>query len=271
MCRLLGCVSRERSSIRPELLEADRPLLRPDDENDSGWGMAVYPHGDGEQPTCFRSPGDATAAGDVSPAADGRGRILMAHVRKATRGGLAEENTHPFCLGEYAFCHNGTIGAQDRLMGLPDGSGPRGRTDSERLFHRLLREVDPDPDRVVAGLRRAVAAAATCAPLSALNFLFSDGEHLYAYRLGLFEMHWLARPGQILVATERMTDEPWHDLRQDVLLVMAPGDDEPHAERLLGDAGMTGVRFDPFDDGSDLRGRERGRFAADKVATAARE
>lgn len=269
MCRLLGCVSKERTSLRHELLDAERPLLRPEDENDSGWGMAVYPHGDGEQPECFRSPENAAASDAFAATADASGRILMAHVRKATRGGLVEENTHPFCLGEYAFCHNGTIGAPDKLMGLPDGAGPRGQTDSERLFHRLLREIDPDPDRVVEGLRTAVTAAASCAPISALNFLLADGEHLYAYRLGMFEMHWLAREGQILVATERLTDEAWHDVRQDVLLVLAPGDDEPHAERLLGDDAMVGVRFDPFDDGSELRGEERGRFADEQAATAA--
>jgi len=271
MCRLLGCVSTERTSLRHELLDAKRPLLHSHEDHDSGWGMAVYPHGDGEQPKCFRSPEHAAAGDGFAATADTGGRIVMAHVRKATRGGLVDENTHPFCLGEYAFCHNGTIGAPDKLLGLDDGAGPKGQTDSERLFHRLLREVDPSPETVVEGLRRAVAAAALCAPLSALNFLFSDGEHLYAYRLGIFEMHWLAREGQILVATERVTDERWHDVRQDVLLVMAPGDDEPHAERLLGDDTLATVQFDPFDDGSHLRGEERGRFAAEQAAAAAGE
>ena len=77
----------------------------------------------------------------------------------------------------------------------------------------------------------------------ALNFLFSDGEHLYAYRLGDYELHWLAREGQVLVASDRLTDEMWHDVRQDVLLVLSPGDDEPHAERLLGDDGVASVQF----------------------------
>ena len=271
MCRMLGCVSRERTSLRHELLDAERPLLRRGDVNDSGWGMAVFPNGDGDEPRCTRFPEAAEASDEFAAAAEAEGRIVMAHVRKATMGGLTEENTHPFCLGEYAFCHNGTIGRSERLLGLHDGAGPHGQTDSERLFHRLLREVDPAPDRVVEGLRRAVAAAATCGPLSAINFLFSDGERLYAYRLGLFEMHWLAREGQVLVATERMTGEAWHDVRQDVLLVLAPGDDEPHAERLLGDDTYATVHFDPFDDGSELRGEERGRFAAERAAPAASE
>lgn len=269
---MLGCVSRERTSLRHELLDAERPLLRRGDVNDSGWGMAVYTNGDGDEPRCTRFPEAAEASDSFASAAETQGRIVMAHVRKATMGGLTEENTHPFCLGEYSFCHNGTIGDSDRLLGRPDGAGPQGQTDSERLFHRLLREVDPAPDRVVDGLRRAVTAAATCGPLSAINFLFSDGEHLYAYRLGLFEMHWLARDdGQLLVATERMTSERWHDVRQDVLLVLSPGDDEPHAERLLGDDTYATVHFDPFDDGSELRGEERGSFAAERAATAAPE
>lgn len=256
MCRMLGCVSQDRTSLRHELLEAENALLRdgePDVERE-GWGLAVYPHGDGEQPECIRCPDGASNGGDV---ADKRGRILMAHVRRPTHGDLTDENTHPFCLGEYAFCHSGSLSKHDRLLGLADGAGPRGQTDSERLFHRLLREVDPAPDKVVDGLRRAVSAAAACGPLSALNFLFADGEHLYAYRLGGYELHWLSREGQVLVASERVTDEAWHDVRQDVLLVLSPGDDEPHAERLLGDDAVANIEFvDPEPSGAAAAARE---------------
>jgi glutamine amidotransferase len=270
MCRLLGSVSHDPVSLRHELLDAQNPLIHKSRENDSGWGIAVYHGGEGEAPRCTRFPDQAAASDEFDSVANSRGRILMAHVRKATVGGLTAENTHPFCLGEYAFCHNGTLGMPGKLLER-DGNGPSGQTDSERFFHRLLREVDPAPDRVVEGLRRAVTAAARCAPLSGLNFLFSDGSYLYAYRLGLFELHWLRRDGQILVASERMTGEQWHDVRQDVLLVMAPGDDEPHAERLVGDDVVAGIQIDPFDDGSELRGAERGRFAAERAATPAPE
>jgi predicted glutamine amidotransferase len=251
MCRMLGCVSQDRTSLRHELVGAERALLRDDA---AAWGIAVYPYGDGEQPECTRCP-DGTAKADG--AADKQGRILMAHVRNATHGDLTDANTHPFCLGEYAFAHSGSLTRPESLLGLADGAGPQGETDSERLFHRLLREVDPAPDKVVDGIRRAISAAAKCGPLSALNFLFSDGEHLYAYRLGAYELHWLSREDRVLVASERITDERWHDVRQDVLLVLTPGDDEPHAERLLGDDAVANVEFvEPQATGAAAAARE---------------
>jgi hypothetical protein len=102
---------------------------------------------------------------------------------------------------------------------------------------------------------------------SGVNFLFSDGERLYAYRLGIFELHWLARPGQLLVASERITDEQWHDVRQDVLLTLDPDDlEEPHAERLVGDAAVAAASIEKFEEGSELRGSERGAFAEERAA-----
>src|SRR5689334_8578923 len=163
MCRLLGSVSQEPTSLRHELLEAENALLRESPKN-SGWGMAVYTRADHEQPSTIHFPNAASMNGDFGAVADTRGRIHLAHVRRATFGGLSEPNTHPFTLAEYAFCHNGSIGRSERLLGLPDGRGPQGETDSERFFHRMLREVDPDPDRVCDGLRRAVTAAVDSGP-----------------------------------------------------------------------------------------------------------
>jgi hypothetical protein len=74
-------------------------------------------------------------------------------------------------------------------------------------------------------------------PFTSLSFLLSDGERLYAYRLGHCELHWMAKPDRLIVSTECLTDdETWHSVKQDVLLVADPRDPEtPHAERLVGD------------------------------------
>jgi hypothetical protein len=113
--------------------------------------------------------------------------------------------------------------------------------------------------------------AVESSPFSGLNILFSDGYRLFAYRLGLFELHWLARPGQLLVASERVTGEPgWHSVQQDVLLTLNPNDlEEPHAERLLGDELVGRAQIQKVDLAPHLRGAERGEAAAQRAREAA--
>ena len=143
---------------------------------------------------------------------------------------------------------------------------PVGQTDSEHLFNFLMSDFDPGD--VLGSLRHCVERTIDLSNFSGLNFLFSDGERLYAYRLGVFELHWLARPGQLLVASERLTeDEPWHSVQQDVVLVLDPLDvEEPHAERLVGDAVLARAQITEFKDGKGLQGADRGRFAAERAA-----
>lgn len=273
MCRILGCVASEPVSLRAELLEAHNPLIRQSEGHDSGWGIAVYRRGEGEAPHCMRFPEAAYADGQFAAATELRGRIFNVHVRRATIGGLSERNTHPFCLGSYSFSHNGTIGEFARLR-EPGVSAPHGDTDSELFFNFLVH--DFDAARPVESLRRSVGAVAARLPFSGLNFMLSDGERLYAYRLGVFELHWRPAPGMVLVASERI-GEPgtWHSVQQDVLLVLDPSDtDGPHAERLLGDAVVAAARVRDYVTPPDLRGARRGEFAArqaERLATAGGE
>src|SRR5919206_514983 len=85
------------------------------------------------------------------------------------------------------------------------------------------------------------------------------------------EEHWLARPGQLLVASEQVTDEPgWHSVQQDVLLTLDPDDlEEPHAERLLGDDLVERAEIQKVDLTPHLRGEERGAVAAERARAAA--
>jgi predicted glutamine amidotransferase len=268
MCRVFGCVAAEPVSIRHELLEAENPLIRQSEDHDSGWGMAVYERAEGAEPRLARFPEAAHADGEFVKATGLRGRIFNVHVRRATMGELAPANTHPFCLGSYSLGHNGTILRYPRLLD-PGMKQPEGDTDSEHLFNLLMHDFDDgDP---VACLRETMRRAVECSPFSGLNILFSDGERLFAYRLGLFDLHWKARPGQLLVASERVTDEPgWHSVQQDVLLTLDPNDlEEPHAERLLGDALLARARVQKVDLTPHLRGEERGRVAAARAKAAA--
>jgi glutamine amidotransferase len=265
MCRVLGSVAAEPVSLRHELLEAANPLIRQSEHHDSGWGMAVQRRLEGEDPLCTRFPEAAYGDGDLATAAACKGRMFNVHVRRATIGGLTEANTHPFCLGPYSFSHNGTVLNFPRLL-EPGIRRPAGDTDSEHFFNLLMHHIDSEDP--VDGMREAVLTAIECSPFSGLNFLFTDGDRLYAYRLGVFELHWVARPGQLLVASECVTDEEkWHSVKQDVLLVLDPNDPEaPHAERLVGDAAVARADIRDITAGSELRGSERGAFAAAQAA-----
>lgn len=268
MCRVFGCVAAEPVSIRHELLDAENPLIRQSEDHDSGWGMAVYERTDGAEPRLVKFPEAAHTDGEFLRAIELRGRIFNMHVRRATMGELAPENTHPFCLGSYTLGHNGTILRYPRLL-EPSMRRPEGDTDTEHLFNRLMHDFDPgDP---VESIRATMRTAVECSPFSGLNILFSDGERLFAYRLGLFELHWLARPGQLVVASERVTGERgWHSVQQDVLLTLDPRDlEEPHAERLLGDELVARAEIVKVDLEPHLRGAERGAAAAERARAAA--
>jgi predicted glutamine amidotransferase len=267
MCRVFGCVAAEPASIRHELVEAQNPLIRQSEDHDSGWGMAVYERANGLDPRLVRFCEAAYENDEFLEATALKGRIFNVHVRRATMGGLCDENTHPFCLGSYTLGHNGTIVRYPRLLDQPGVKRPEGDTDSEAFFNFLMATYDcGDP---IGSLRRAIRRTVECSPFSGLNFLFSDGDRLYAYRLGLFELHWLHRPGQLLVASERITDEPWHTVQQDVLLVLDPDDlEEPHAERLIGDELLEQARVQKVDKAVHLRGEARGDAAAERARAA---
>jgi predicted glutamine amidotransferase len=270
MCRVFGCVAAEPISVRHDLLEADNPLIRQSEEHDSGWGMAVYGKAEGEDPRCVRFPEAAYQDDEFVEATEMRGRVFNVHVRRATMGGLAPENTHPFCFGPYSFCHNGTIVQFPKLVG-PDMHRPKGQTDSEHFFNFLMSDFDAGHPR--RSLRRAVRTVIERSPFSGINFLLTDGMKLYAYKLGIFELHWAARDGSLVVASEKLSEhETWHSVQDDVLLVLDPNDlDAPHAEHLVGPDWVARAEIGPLEDGKHLRGAERGAFAADRAAKLAAE
>ncbi len=115
---------------------------------------------------------------------------IIAHIRNATRGGVALENTHPFAreLGGHmhVFAHNGT------LMGVHDDPHfalghyrPIGATDSEHAFCSLLDRLQPlwlagdGPPPFAARLEVFARFAEKARELGAANFVYSDGEHLF--------------------------------------------------------------------------------------------
>jgi predicted glutamine amidotransferase len=158
------------------------------DQHVDGWGIAFY-----EDRGC-RLFIDTTAAAQ-SPIAQLvrsypiRSLNVIAHIRKATVGPTALENTHPFLRemwGRYwTFAHNGTLKGF-----VAPGNGDRrytavGTTDSEAAFCYLLetlRIAFPGGCTEDAALfARVGELARELREYGEFNFLLCDGERLFAH------------------------------------------------------------------------------------------
>lgn len=147
---------------------------------------------------------------------------VVAHIRKATQGRVALENTHPFVRelwGRYwVFAHNGDLkGFAPRLHGA---FRPVGDTDSERAFCWLMQELDkahadlPTIDELTCTLAELLPLPARH---GTFNLLLSNGQALWAH--GSTKLHSLERRHPFGAAT--LADE---DLTVDFAARTQPGD-----------------------------------------------
>ena len=185
MCQLLGmncntptdiCFSFEGFTARGGETDVHR----------DGWGIGFF-----EERGC-RVFMDSKATIE-SPVADMVRRYpihsknVIAHIRKATQGKVALENTHPFMRelwGRYfLFAHNGNL--VDFHPTLSGSFLPVGDTDSERAFCYILdrlRERSPLRQPALPELRHLIEQlAAEIRVHGDFNFLLSNGDALFAH------------------------------------------------------------------------------------------
>lgn len=191
MCELFGLNSRQPAGVRLSFAEfAAHGGLH--ERNGDGWGVAYY---DGLDAHIVREPEPAGESPCVRflLANNFRSTVVLSHIRHATRGGVALVNTQPFArelMGRlHVFAHNGDLPGVDALL---EGHGRScyhtvGETDSEVAFCALMQRmarlwqraqcVPPLEQRLqcVAGF------AAALRPLGPANFLYSDGDALFAH------------------------------------------------------------------------------------------
>src|SRR5947208_1986275 len=198
MCRLFGCRSRDRDRVSHELFHGANALRVQSREHPDGWGVGWYEDG---TPRVVRSLTPAHGDADFEKLSQFvSAQTVVAHVRKASVGRVAEENTHPFQRGPWLFAHNGTLPdwerVQPQLETLIDPSlrgELQGETDSERCFllflSRLQRHCDPersDAGSAAAALAETVALVREIAEhgdaRASTTFLATDGRLSLACR-----------------------------------------------------------------------------------------
>lgn len=154
-----------------------------------GWGVTLY---DGNDARSYREPEPAAASAwlEFIGARPIPAHLMIAHIRHATRGGVALGNTQPFVreIGGriHCFAHNGHLESMDRHLRALRGFRPIGDTDSEIaacvLFDRMARLWSSEGTPALSD-RLSVAAsfAAEMRLLGPANFLYSDGITLFAH------------------------------------------------------------------------------------------
>lgn len=221
------------------------------DEHTDGWGIGFF-----EGPGC-RLFIDAKSS-VRSPVAELvqnypiHSLNVIAHIRKATQGKIALQNTHPFMRElwgqHWLFAHNGNL----ESIGMDSGCyQPVGDTDSEHAFCQILNTLQDQFVRQppLPALYAALNDISTeLAEHGILNYLLSNGEYMFAYSTNhlsytirrapfspahlidqdvTVDFRELTTPQDIVavIATQPLTDnEAWVKIKQHELLVFQHGE-----------------------------------------------
>lgn len=188
MCELLAISARFPTTINLSLDELARHGGGTGPHRD-GWGVAYLQDGDA---LVLREPDAASASRLLACAKHTtlRSATVVAHVRRATQGARTLRNTQPFTreLGGrlHVFAHNGMLpGIEDDPRFSTRRFRRVGDTDSEHAFCALLDRIAPLWEHGVPSVEDRVAAigafAATLRALGPANFIYTDGDAVFAH------------------------------------------------------------------------------------------
>jgi predicted glutamine amidotransferase len=211
MCELFAMSARYPSTVQLSLEEFSRHggLSGP---HKDGWGIAWY---DERDVRLVKEAFPAARSACVRFIQDNPflTRVAISHVRKATKGDVALRNCQPFVreLGGlwHTFAHNGDLpGIEREASMLVEAYRPVGETDSERAFCALLERLRPlwlakEPPDLETRLRVIEPFAAELRCLGPANFLYYDGDALFAHADRRFQADGVIRPPGLWRLTRR--------------------------------------------------------------------
>lgn len=181
MCQLLGM----NANTPTDVMFSFTGLASRADEHKDGFGIAFF-EGRGLRHFIDCRSARSSPVAELVKRWPIRSEIVIAHIRKATQGRVALQNTHPFVRelwGRYWVCaHNGNL--ERFAPRLHAAFRPVGDTDSERAFCWLMQELAkahagvPTVDELSRTLRELLPAIARH---GSFNLLLSNGQALWAF------------------------------------------------------------------------------------------
>ncbi len=181
MCQLLGM----NANVPTDVMFSFAGLATRADEHKDGFGIAFF-EDRGLRHFIDHHGARSSPVADLVKRYPIKSENVIAHIRKATQGRVALENTHPFMRelwGRYwVFAHNGDLkGFKPRLHGA---FRPVGGTDSEHAFCWLMQELAkahaavPSIEELTHTLRELLPCPAA---QGSFNMLLSNGQALWAH------------------------------------------------------------------------------------------
>jgi len=230
-----------------DVTELLREFYSHSDRHPNGWGLAIRRNGSME---ITKEPVRASRSERLGTllASGVRTDVLLAHIRYATVGGEAYENSHPFTAKDnsgrmWTLIHNGTIFGYSHLG--PYQYTQCGRTDSERILLYIIKTINEeitDPD---AEARFRILDRILCEITSGnkVNLLIYDGELLYVHTNYRSSLHQRKEGGGMLFSTRPLGRKEWEPLPMNTLLVFRKGKQEftgtDHGNEFIDNASKT--------------------------------
>jgi len=185
MCRMVGVVFKDDFPLGTlvdlrHVSQVGRVPGNKEPGHRDGWGIVSFRGGNpryiGRSPReAFLDPSYDSALEDI-PALEAP-NIVIAHVRAASKGGVALVNTHPFIVDGIVLGHNGTV----HDFQPATSRKPKGDSDTERLLLLLADRMEEKGD-IKTALKSVISEDIAEHKFSAAVLMVSDGKVLLGYR-----------------------------------------------------------------------------------------
>ena len=228
MCELFGVNSAEAISCNKLLQEFFEHGI----DNPDGWGIAAFY---GNSVSLEKEPVSSLESIYL------KNRLtedividkLIAHIRKASKGGIEYKNSHPFIRRDSAnrtwtLAHNGTIFESAELD--PYVSRQKGQTDSERILYYLIDMVNAARREGEADLAEEERFAVvdqvvhTITPENKVNLLIYDGDLFYIHTNHKDTLYGCQKGKTFLTSTKPLKQNFWENIPMNTLLAYRDGE-----------------------------------------------